>query len=164
MGPGIDAWLAAAEKSIDELLASAVACEGARPLARSESPPTGLAGSYLQMVSDLDMVQLGLVADPAALDALARGLLGSAPSEPLSPADVADAVGEIVNMAAGGLKRRVGMGGLVLGLPLFIHGHIAVSDRLEARVSHLRLGTGHEVALVVIAGRRMSSAAAEEAA
>src|SRR4030095_11441657 len=55
---------------------------------------------------------------------------------PLRDAQVADAVGEIVNMLAGSMKRKLsGFGAdLTLGLPIFIHGFLQPSARVSAPV------------------------------
>jgi hypothetical protein len=71
---------------------------------------------------------------------------------PLRDAEVADAVGELVNMLGGTVKRRSTGCELVLGLPRFIHGYIEPSDRLTVLTLPTRFGTIDT--MVLIAGQR----------
>jgi CheY-specific phosphatase CheX len=76
------------------------------------------------------------------------------PTAALRDAEVADAIGEIVNMLGGGVKRRMSGHGaeLVLGLPIFVHGYIQPSDRLTVTALPTRFGTIETI--VLIAGQR----------
>ena len=68
-------------------------------------------------------------------------------------AEVADAVGEIVNMLAGSVKRRMsGDRDLELGLPIFLHGYIQPTDKLTVVALPTRFGTIET--MVLIAGQR----------
>ena len=158
MKPDLDAeierWIDAAEDATRELAVAALGCSVEANATRGTEPPAQLSGAYLQLLSDRQVVQVGLCGDEAALTHLAAGLLGL--DGPLSHADVTDAVGEIVNMVAGGIKRRLlpAYPGLQLGLPVFIHGHLEARGRQELRVSHLPLSTGHRLVLIVLGERR----------
>ena len=64
------------------------------------------------------------------------------PDEEVSDADIADAVGELVNIVAGGVKQRMqdAAGGLRLGLPVFIHGYVQPTQQLEVSLASARIG------------------------
>jgi CheY-specific phosphatase CheX len=76
-----------------------------------------------------------------------------APGAPLRDAEVADAVGEIVNMLGGGVKRRLsGERELELGLPIFLHGYIQPTEKLSVIALPTRFGPIET--MVLIAGQR----------
>ena len=99
-----------------------------------------------------------LAAQKGALEELEVAILemerGGA--EPLTPADIADAVCEIVNMLAGGvqrqLRKRAGIE-LTLGLPTFFHGPVQPTERLGVAVAEISLGSV-PAALLVLHPRR----------
>jgi hypothetical protein len=99
-------------------------------------------GAYLALVADDEPIQLGLLAEPAGCQALAKALLGMAPGDDdLEPSDVSDAMCEIANIVAGGLKRRVGERvRITLGLPIFVAGHPLPNQQQEVSARALRLG------------------------
>lgn len=81
-------------------------------------------GAYLSLVTPEEPIQVGLVIERPGCQVLAKALLGMEPGdEDLPESDVSDAMCEVINMVAGGLKRRVdGRMSIVLGLPLFVAG------------------------------------------
>jgi hypothetical protein len=82
-------------------------------------------GAYLALVSPQGAVQIGLAAEEAGCQRLAKGLVGMGESDPdLAAPEMADAFCEIVNIVAGGFKGRVRerLGSLTMGLPVFFHG------------------------------------------
>jgi hypothetical protein len=101
-----------------------------------------MIGAHIPMVGGGQAFDLALVSSPSGCQALSRAILGLPDTAPLRNAEVADAVGEIVNMLAGTVKRRLsGIGAeLVLGLPLFLHGYIEPTDRLMVLVLPTRFG------------------------
>jgi CheY-specific phosphatase CheX len=146
----VEPWVDAAEESMREVSVVALGLEPEPRAKRLATTPPHLSGAYVQLISPLEVVQVGLCADAATLCRLAGALLGG--EEDLPPADVADAVGEIVNMFAGGMKRRLvaERPGLQLGLPVFIHGHLEATRRQQLRVAQQRLLPELEVVLVVL--------------
>lgn len=82
--------------------------------------PGDLCGVYIPLMTDGDSVQLGLLGRREVCAQLARSLLGMAPDEPLDDdSTVFDAVGEVTNMVAGGVKVRAAeQVNVKLGLPL----------------------------------------------
>lgn len=153
----VDVWLAAAEDALREVAATALGCAD---IASSASPlpsPLGLGGAYVQLMSEREVVVVGLCAAAPALAALSGALLGCAGAD-VSPADVTDAVGEVANMLAGGVKRRLSAAhpGLQLGLPLFIRGHLEPRERQALRVTELRLAADITLVVVVLHEPRAS--------
>jgi len=63
-------------------------------------------------------------------------------TEPLPPADIADALGEIANMVAGGIKRRMAKhdSSIKLGLPFFLHGRIEPLAKQETAITEAMIG------------------------
>ena len=147
------AWLDAAEQSLIDVAMTALGTPDGQVLERTDRPRPNLGGGYIQLLSDNEAVQVGLCASEADLKWLASALMRE-PGE-LTHADVADAIGEIVNITAGGVKRRLASekSGLQLGLPIFIQGHLEATEGQKLFVSRVQLA-GREVALVVLCGRR----------
>jgi len=84
-------------------------------------PPRDLSGVYLPIVGrGGDVVYVGWLASSAGCEAMARALLGGLAVGPLSQAEILDAMGEIVNIVAGAVMRRMRLvdGSLALGLPI----------------------------------------------
>jgi hypothetical protein len=147
-------WRAAVEGAAQEIATYALSFSGATVL-----DPVGidraaaLIGAHIPLVGGGQAFDLAVVSSAEGCQALSRAILCMSDGAPLRDAEVADAVGEIVNMLAGSVKRRIaGHGGdLVLGLPLFIHGHIEPTDRLTVIALPTRFGAIE--AMVLIAGR-----------
>ncbi|MSP25834.1 MAG: hypothetical protein EXR75_11870 [Myxococcales bacterium] len=82
------------------------------------------AGAYLPLISEHECLHVGLFSTRAGADSLSRTLLGISPERALSDGDIADAIGEIVNIF-GGVMQRALQGELKrvdLGLPVFVWG------------------------------------------
>lgn len=104
--------------------------------------PDGFCGSFITLVSELNTVQLGFLSDKKGLKELSQAMLGLSPEDTISDSDVTDAVGEIINVIAGGVKRRLNenAGGLKLGLPMFIEGKVAHGESQEVMMAKVTLG------------------------
>ena len=96
-------------------------------------------GAYVPILSGDHSLHVGVVSNEAGCHVLTRALLGMEPDEDVSSDDVRDAVGEIANMVAGGVKTKiVALGGEAqLGLPIFIRGHIEASSVSQCMISQL---------------------------
>jgi len=142
--PAPSEWLRALEAELTVLAKDALGLPPVHVTARGDAPPADMEGAYLGFISSEGAYQVGLASTPEGCQAFARGLLSSAPSDPpLSKADVADAVCEIVNMLAGGVQRRIRqLCGLQvgLGLPTFFHGAVQPTERLGVAVAEVRVG------------------------
>lgn len=124
-------WLEAAADSARELATGTLAASSTAWEALSHPVlPDDLCGVYIPLLNGHLALQLGLLAHRDVCSHLARALLGMAPDEPLdSEADVFDAVGEVTNLVAGGLKARMSdHTDVSLGVPLAIQGRVFPSS------------------------------------
>jgi hypothetical protein len=148
-------WRSAVEGAATEIATRALSLPGAT-VADPVGPEAAAAliGAHIPMLGSGQAYDLALVSTPAGCQALARAILYMADGAPVTDAEVADAVGEIVNMLGGTVKRRIaGLGAeLELGLPLFLHGHIQPTERLTVIALPTRFGAIET--MVLIAGQR----------
>lgn len=86
--------------------------------------PDDLWGVYIPLMMDGDSVQIGLLGRRDVCAQLAKSLLGMSPEEVLDDdSTVFDAVGEVTNLVAGGVKvRAAAQINVKLGLPLALCG------------------------------------------
>jgi len=147
-------WRVAIEAAATEVATHALSLPGA-----IVKDPVGLDATVAMIGAHIPLVGSGQAFDVALLSsadgchALSRAILCMAPDAPVRDTEVADAVGEIVNMLGGSMKRRITFGAdLVLGLPIFIHGYLQPTDRLSVIALPVRLGTIETI--VLVAGHR----------
>ncbi len=120
-------WMNLAADSAAEIAAGALGMGNVRwkHLSNATLPPD-LCGVYIPLLTDGEAIQLGLLGRRDVCAHLAKSLLGMGPDESLeSDSDVFDAVGEVTNMVAGGVKvRAADRLDVKLGLPLALSGCI----------------------------------------
>jgi hypothetical protein len=150
-------WRTAVEGSAREIATNALSFAGASvldPVGAETANP--MIGAHIPVIGGGGAFDLALVAMPEDCRALARAMLYLTPDAAIKDAEVADAIGEMVNMLGGGVKRRMsGLGAdLELGLPIFVHGHIQPTERLSVVALPTRFGTIET--MVLIAGQRGS--------
>ena len=111
---------------------------------------TSMIGAHIPLVGSGRAYDVALVASAEGCQALARAILCKGSGQAISDAEVADAIGEIVNMLAGSMKRRLSglAADLTLGLPIFIHGYLQPSERLSVLALPTRFGAVDTVVLV----------------
>jgi hypothetical protein len=153
-------WLEAARVAVIDVARRALgaivtftvsADRGGEGRGRGEQELAGaMGGALVPIVSELAPVQIGLFSSDAGCAALARALLVRGAHEPLTRAEIVDAVGEIVNMLCGAVKARVARyaSRAVLGLPTFVHGPIEA--RRQQVVEVLPVTIGEAAVLVVV--------------
>ena len=148
-------WKAAVEGAATEIATYALSFAGAVvqdpvDLERAIS----MIGAHIPIIGGGQAFDLALVSAPEGCLALSRAILCASPGQTLRDAEVADAVGEIVNMFAGAVKRRLSSQrpDLELGLPIFLHGYIQPTDRLSVIAFPTRFHTIDT--MVLIAGQR----------
>jgi len=147
-------WLEALQAEFEVLAKGSLGFPSVVRGASCEEPPADMEGAYLALIpTEGPSCQVGLVSTSEGCRAFANALLGSAaPDGPLSAADVADAVCEVVNMLAGGVQRRLRQKSdltLGLGLPTFFHGPVQTTDRLGVTAVRVRAGDFESALLVV---------------
>lgn len=99
-------------------------------------------GAYLGLVAQEEPVQVGILVDGVGCQLLSKALLGMEPTDDdLPPSDVSDAMCEIINIIAGGLKRRVAANmPVTMGLPIFVSGHPLPNQQQAVLARLVRIG------------------------
>lgn len=136
----ISEWQRAAIEVASEIGESVLAFEQCGPPERIAAIGSGRRGAYVPILSGDYSLHVGVVSDDAGCASLTRALLVMGADEAVSLDDIHDAVGEIANMVAGGVKTKVTARGVPvqIGLPIFIHGHIESGAGTQALVSQMK--------------------------
>ena len=149
----LNEWLNALSESAVELLTETLGFESGSFSDGSDELAEGLCGAYISLLGEDSALELGIVSDAEGCEAMAQALLGLEPGdgEDLSEADVADAVNEVVDIVAGGVKTRMVERDptLKMGLPVFVEGRIKNSASQESAITELVTG-GVKVHLMVL--------------
>jgi hypothetical protein len=145
-------WMQTIQETACEVATVALGFEDCVKGPHNVNVRTGMSGAYLPLWTATEQIQVGLLADDAGCQALAKALLGMEQTEPdLSMSDKSDSFSEIVNMLAGGLKRRLeGRVDLKLGLPLFVNGVVQPNPHITILATELTLGPVEAVVLLVV--------------
>lgn len=147
----ISSWLEATVSAAAELCQTTL---GTELVVAEHGVPleTGMTGCFVSIFDDVGSVEVGMASDPAGCQSLAQALFAS--DEPLSDADVTDALGEIANMLAGGVKKRMQVNDtpMQLGLPIVMDGRIRPTDRQNLLCSNVQLGDVI-AQLVIVSGK-----------
>ncbi len=144
-------WQQAAVEVASEIANGTLAFGNRTPPERIAAIPDESRGAYVPILSGEYSLHVGIVSDEEGCRTLSRGLLGMEPEEEVTPDDVHDAVGEIANMIAGGVKTKVSARGapVQIGLPIFIHGHIEGGASSQVMVSQMRFDAT-DVCVVIV--------------
>ena len=148
-------WRTAVEGAANEIATYALSFSGAvvqDPVDLERA--NAMIGAHIPLIGSGQAYDLALVSSADGCLALSRAILCAPPTTALKDTEVADAVGEIVNMLAGAVKRRLSgqRADLELGLPIFMHGYIQPTDRLTVVSLPVRFNTIET--MVLIAGQR----------
>lgn len=143
-------WIDAIEAATEEIGPMILGCTAVETTGRSDMTAPGLAGAYLPLVADDITVQIGIMADDVNRRALAHGMLGLEP-DGMSPHDIVDALGEIVNVLAGAVQKRMvrRVPNLRIGLPIFIEGSVHAVGDMQVITSGVRMDAIAAALLVV---------------
>jgi CheY-specific phosphatase CheX len=139
----VDEWLNAAVTAAEELATVALGFDGAFLVGKKDVVSPELDFAMVALVSDTASVQLGIASSKDGCQSLARALLAMEPEEDdLPDEDVADAVGEVVNIVAGQVKSLMSDAdaSIKIGLPLFVHGRIDYPDDVENAFADVNVG------------------------
>lgn len=135
-----DALIAAA----NELATTSLGYAEGEILSTSATLPRIPLGSFVALTGERTSVQIGLAGSQGHCMLLARAMFCMAPEdEDLGDEDLADALGEMVNVLAGGVKIRLTgrVETLNIGLPIVVHGAIDVTKIAEVDVTLIRWET-----------------------
>jgi hypothetical protein len=156
-------WLSAVEDGLREVAREAMGQSDIEVKQRAAVIPEQMPGAFIPLMAPDESVQVGLVSTPEGAQKMARLMLQMGQGEPLSQADLADALGEATNILAGFVKRnmQVHLKSVQLGLPLYVNGHLETTERVRAMVTHLQMG---EIPVAVIVLRAAAYQAKAEAA
>ncbi len=154
----IEDWLQASIEALREVATTALGFEGLEVGEVRESMPQDVGGAFIPLSGEHDSAQVGLAGGPDERKLISGALMQMSADEAaeLTNSDVADAMGEIVNIAAGGIKQRLQsrLGSLALGLPLFINGQVEATEKVVTRVADLTMGN-HSLVLVIVRAREV---------
>ncbi|HWV38479.1 MAG TPA: chemotaxis protein CheX [Vulgatibacter sp.] len=148
---GLDRLLETAVASLQNVAASALSKEVSAVERRPARLPRDMPGAYVPLLAKGDNLQVGIASSLDGCCSIARSLLMMGPDEDLSASDVADAVGEFINILAGELKTRIAkdLSPITLGLPLFLNGAIEPTEALDFAIADLRIGETAASLLIV---------------
>jgi len=147
----LEPWIVALVEATDDLATTSLGWEGAKVIDNAGSLPVGMSGSHIALIGDIESAQVGIVASEEGCGVLARTILGMEPGDDLDEADMADAIAEVINIVAGGVKSRMIAidPSIKLGLPVYIQGRVMATPQQERIVSVIELGP-IEARLVVL--------------
>ena len=115
-----DRWLVALTESIEELAEMNLGMDVGQAQRLEEPAKDVQSTASIELKSPEGSWLVSISADPSGCQQLARALLGlEEGEEDLASTDVEDAFGEVLNILAGGLKKRLSAseGEIHLGLP-----------------------------------------------
>ena len=135
-------WLDAMVDSADELARTSMGLDLVNVVGNRDASTLNTNGSYLAIIGDNQRFQLAVASTRAGCETLAKALLGAAPDEDMADADVSDAMGEIINIIAGGVKLRMRDvdATIQLGLPMFIEGKVHTPRNREIGIVDIQIG------------------------
>ena len=155
----LDDWLQAMTEALGDLAESGLGFEAPQMGDNGGELKGANQGAYVALIGE-DNMQMGILSDAEGCKAMARALLAMEPDEEIGDADVADAMGEVMNIVGGGVKTRMAQydPSLKLGLPLFIDGRILASGQFEEAGVGVSLGPIN-AQLIVLRHRSAAKAA-----
>jgi hypothetical protein len=148
-------WRTAVEGAATEIATRALSFPGVvvqDPVGAERS--AAMIGAHIPLIGGGQAFEMSLVSSEEGCEALSRAILCLTAGPALREVEIVDAIGEIVNMLAGSMKRRLAGHGahLALGLPIFVRGYLQPSDRLSLITLPIRFGPIDT--MVTVAGNR----------
>ncbi len=136
------AWQKAIADSLQEVAVTLLGFEGSSVLGYEKMIPENVTGAHVAMVSLRDSLNIGIFSDEAGCQTLARALLAMESSEDIGTEDMRDAMGEIINIIAGGVKRRMveDEPTIKVGLPVFLSGMMCPLRNVDSSIVNVTLG------------------------
>tara|TARA_R110002096_G_scaffold423452_2_gene630630 strand:+ start:36334 stop:36828 length:495 start_codon:yes stop_codon:yes gene_type:complete len=150
----VEDWLDATTKSLTEVAETYfdVSTMEAASFHDADGPT---CGALIGLASEDNTVQLMMLATRSGSESLGKALLGFNAHEAIDTGDLADAIGEIINIVAGMVKTEVSAldDSLYLTLPTFAEGTLAPIGGHETLGKIITLGTV-QTKVVVINGAK----------
>ena len=141
----IDRIIEAFRSTADDVVKSALSMpSGCLQLGGAVQFPPDSLGAYIGLIGPDMQMQIGLSSSHEGSKELSAALLCMEKDDPELDDDcIADAMGEIMNIIAGILKQNLEkeIPGLMLGLPLFINGHIRPNDKQQLSILEVMFGS-----------------------
>lgn len=135
-------WLSAIRDSALDVITTSLGFQDGDISAMFGAAPNDVPGAYLPIVGSKQSMYVGWTAGERDRQTLARAFLGMSESDELSDGDVADALGELVNILGGGVKRRMlaHVAGLAIGLPFYAGGNMRLLGGASGLGARVRCG------------------------
>lgn len=135
-------WLSALRDSALDVITTSLGFPDGDISAMFGVAPHDVAGSYMPLVSPRFSLYVGWTAGERERAALAHAFLGMGEGESVTEADVEDALGELVNILGGGVKRRMlaHVPQLAVGLPFFAGGRMRLLGGVDGLAARVRCG------------------------
>ncbi len=149
---GKETWLKVMEESLNEFSTGMLGLEEGKILSIDDQLPESMTGAHVAMVSLQDSINIGLISSEEGCAELSRTFMAMEPDEELEEADVQDALGEIVNIVAGGVKTRLVEKdpSIKIGLPVFFKGTLAAKSQVSSYVLEIMIGHIHAKLFIII--------------
>ncbi|MCA9665585.1 MAG: chemotaxis protein CheX [Myxococcales bacterium] len=130
--PAARHWLDAAVSGFDELAVSMLEANGVEKGEDTEALSNDQCGAVIALVPEQgDSIELGLFSNREGVTRLSRALLGMEEGDELSEDEVADCVGELINIVAGNAKGANGNSTYRLGMPVYVAGPLRPGSRAK---------------------------------
>jgi len=148
----VSSWKLAFFESIQELSEGFLGGATIVEMGHKQEMPPELLGAFVQVVCAEGAVLLGITGSAEDCSGLAKLMLGMAPEDEIDEVDANDAMGEIINIAAGAIKTKLSsqVGSIELGLPLFLSGRLRAVGHIAVELTEIEIGP-HPCALIVFA-------------
>jgi len=136
-----DIWENALLDSLNELATGMLFLGEPELIKVIDSIPPSIRGAQVAMISMQECLNIGLSAAQDGCEMLSRALLGMEPDEELAVEDIHDAMGEIVNIVAGGVKRKLieDIPTLKIGLPVFFEGKMSPNKEASSKFIEVKI-------------------------
>lgn len=150
-------WLDVTTKSLTEVAETYfdVSAMEAASFQEADGPT---CGALIGLTSEHNTVQLMMVATRRGSESLGKALLGFEAHEAIDTGDLADAIGEIINIVAGMVKTEVSAldDSLYLTLPTFVEGTLAPIGGNEILGQIITMGTVQTKVIVINGAKRIA--------
>ncbi len=147
----IDQWLHWAVKGMKDVATESLMCSDFELVDNAEKTKAPF-GAWLSIKAGNDPLHIGILSSEEGCTSMTRSLLFMEPDEEdPSREDMADAVGEIVNIIAGIMQRDLAgeVPEIQLGLPIFVAGEVVRHPAQEAANSDVMFdGTSAKVVVL----------------